>query len=382
MVAAALAFVNGANWDDKLALLKLAGPATREALRSAMLTHVRAAVSAGKCPYTDNEAGHLWDDTVAASYLALAGACDGGPRAELVTGLAKYDLDLVRPLLLDWLADRNDVDRHRLAAGQLIDNDLERSWPALQTALDVDLAFAQEVLGDALTVRGCGRIDQLPAAVLADIYLWLRARFPPETDPQFDDAHAVGPREQIGQWRDSLLSRLRDQGTPDAVDAIRAVVAALPADRCLIRTLGIAEAALRRNQWSPTPLPQLLQLASDRRPVLVHDAGALAADTTGSLDEVQTRLTGGTPESHYLWDTYSGRPKSEDEISDYLANELTRLLTTRGAIVNREVQVRRNRPSGIGERTDLLVDAVPVGGPHSGRMLLPIEVKGVGNNDG
>ena len=103
MVAAALAFVNGANWDDKLALLKLAGPATREALRSAMLTHVRAAVSAGKCPYTDNEAGHLWDDTVAASYLALAGACDGGPRAELVTGLAKYDLDLVRPLLLDWL---------------------------------------------------------------------------------------------------------------------------------------------------------------------------------------------------------------------------------------------------------------------------------------
>jgi hypothetical protein len=80
-----------------------------------------------------------------------------------------------------------------------------------------------------------------------------------------------------------------------------------------------------------------------------------------------------------LWDSHAGRPKSEDEMSDYLANELSRVLTTRGAIVNREVQVRRNRPSGIGERTDLLVDAVPVGGPDTGRLSLPVEVKGAWN---
>jgi hypothetical protein len=113
----------------------------------------------------------------------------------------------------------------------------------------------------------------------------------------------------------------------------------------------------------------------------VNDAAALAAAVASAMREVQTRLTGATPESHYLWDTHAGRPKSEDEISDYLANELDRVLTVRGAIVNREVQIRRNRPSGIGERTDLLVDAAPVGGPHTGRLSLPVEVKGAWNDE-
>jgi hypothetical protein len=113
----------------------------------------------------------------------------------------------------------------------------------------------------------------------------------------------------------------------------------------------------------------------------VNDAAALAAAVASAMREVQTRLTGATPESHYLWDTHAGRPKSEDEISDYLANELNRVLTVRGAIVNREVQIRRNRPSGIGERTDLLVDAAPVRGPHTGRLSLPVEVKGAWNDE-
>jgi hypothetical protein len=159
------------------------------------------------------------------------------------------------------------------------------------------------------------------------------------------------------------------------------IVAALPTDRWLARTLAIAEAALRRNQWTPTPLPQLLRLADDRRTVLVNDAAALAAAVAAAMDDIQTRLTSATPESHYLWDTHSGRPKSEDEISNYLANELKRVLTVSGAIVNREVQIRRSRPSGIGERTDLLVDAALGGGVNTGRISLPIEVKGAWNSE-
>lgn len=61
--------------------------------------------------------------------------------------------------------------------------------------------------------------------------------------------------------------------------------------------------------------------------------------------------------------------------------ELSRALTARGAIVNREVQIRRNRPSGIGERTDLIVDAAPVGGPDTGRLSVPVEVKGAWNDE-
>jgi hypothetical protein len=72
----------------------------------------------------------------------------------------------------------------------------------------------------------------------------------------------------------------------------------------------------------------------------------------------------------------SGYPQS-----DYLANELSRVLIARGAIVNREVQVRRNRPSGIGERTDLLVDAATNARPDTGRLSVPVEVKGAWNSE-
>lgn len=375
------AAVNGATWDDKRKLLELAGPQVRGAARVALLARVDAAVSAGQRPWASNEASYLWDDTVAAHYLSLARSAKAEPREEIVSSLASHDFELVRGLLLQWLEDPSDADRHRLAAGALIDRDLVRSWPAVKAALDTDLGFAEQVLGQVLTHRGGERIDDVRATVLADIYLWLRERFPPESDPQFDDAHFVGPREQIGRWRDTLLRRLRDQGSPEAVDAVGAIVEALPNDRWLARELATAEAALRRNQWTPTLLPQLLQLAGDRRSVLVHDMDALQAAVANALEDVQTRLTGATPQSHYLWDTHAGRPKSEDEISDYLANELTRALTVRGAIVNREVQIRRNRPSGIGERTDLLVDAALVGGPGTGRLSLPVEVKGAWNAD-
>jgi hypothetical protein len=375
------ASLNGATWDDKVQILELAGPEARDVTRAALLTCVGARVSNGMRPFAASEADYLWDDAVAVAYLSLAQSAQAEPRDELVSTLAKHDFDSVRPLLLEWLDDPSDLDRHRLAVGQLIDCDLERSWSAVKAALDADLTLAEQVLGHAMTVRGYRPFDHVPAAVLADIYLWLRAKFPPESDPRFDDAHAVGPREQIGQWRDKLLSRLRDQGTPEAVNAVRTIVAALPTDRWLARTLATAEAALRRNQWSPTPLPQLLRLAADRRILLVNDAAALAAAVAAAFEEVQTQLTGATPESHYLWDTHAGRPKAEDEISDYLANELNRVLIVRGAIVNREVQIRRNRPSGIGERTDLLIDAAPLGGSDTSRLSLPVEVKGAWNAD-
>lgn len=145
--------------------------------------------------------------------------------------------------------------------------------------------------------------------------------------------------------------------------------------------MATAEAAFRRAQWAPTSLSQLLRLAADRRSVVVNNLPDLAAATLAALQEIQIQLTGATPDSHYLWDIHARRPKSEDEISDYLCNELDRVLASRGAVVNREVQIRRNGSSGIGERPDALVDASLAGRPQNGRLSLPIEVKGAWNGE-
>ncbi|RXR28094.1 ATP-binding protein [Oerskovia turbata] len=373
------ALVNGATWADKMQLLDLAGSEGRDRARAALVARVEATIVHGERPLASNEASYLWDDTVAATYLSLARSAGEEPREELVASLAKNDFEGLRELLLEWLDDASDDARRHMAARTLIDCDLERSWPAVKAALDSDLESAEQVLGRAMVVRGHEQFDHVPAAVLGDLYLWLRARFPSESDPQFDETHFVGPREQIGQWRDRLLRELQDAGSLESVEAIRVIVSATPGERGLLHVLAIAEAGLRRNQWVPTSMSQLVRLSRDHSTLVVNDGPALGEVVGLALADVQARLTGATPESHYLWDTYAGRPKSEDEVSDYLANELARVVP--GAVVNREVQVRRNRPSGIGERTDLLVEAVPPSGPNTGRLCLPIEVKGAWNTD-
>ena len=379
LVSWSTAMVNGATWDDKVQLLGLAGSEALARARVALLTRVEANILRGERPLASNEASYLWDEAIAVGYLSLARSAGGESLEELVASLAKNDFGILRELLLEWLGDASDDSRRHLAARTLIDHDLERSWPAVRAALETDPKSAEQVLGRAMVVLGYETFDHVPAAVIADIYLWLRERFPSESDPQFDEAHFVGPREQIGEWRDRLLRRLRDEGSLESVEAIRGIMAAAPSDRWLVRVLAIAEAGLRSNRWTPTPMSQLIRLARDRSALVVNDPVALTAAVTTAFEKVQSQLTGATPESHYLWDTHAGRPKSEDEVSDYLANELKRVLALRGAIVNREVQVRRNRPSGIGERTDLLVEAAPAGRPDTGRLCLPIEVKGAWN---
>lgn len=375
------AAVNGASWEDKETLLDLAGPDALAAARAALISHVEAHVSEGTAPSAENEANYLWNDELSGAYRRLAVVSPSAPREEVVRTVAKHDIASVRPLLCEWLTDTADVERFHLAVKMLVDHDLESSWPAVRDALGPDPAIAQSALAATLTVRGFQGIEHLPAQLVGDMYLWLRSRFPPDTDPQFDDVHSVGPREQIGHWRDKLLVRLRDLGTTEAVEAVRRIAEALPEDRWLGRTVAAAEAALRRSQWSPTPLSQLLELSGDRRKLLVDDLDGLSGVTAGGVGEIQGRLTGATPRSHLLWDSHSGRPKSEDEISDYLASELVPLLSGRGVVVNREVQIRRNRPSGIGERADILVEAAMPGRPAINHLVLPVEVKGAWNDD-
>jgi len=98
-----------------------------------------------------------------------------------------------------------------------------------------------------------------------------------------------------------------------------------------------------------------------------------------AFDAIASRLVGETPDGPLLWDTRSRRPKSEDEVSDYLLNRLKDLVGGRGVVINREVQVRRARV-GVGERLDLRVDAIS-DDPSAAAISLPIEVKGAWNRE-
>ncbi len=100
-----------------------------------------------------------------------------------------------------------------------------------------------------------------------------------------------------------------------------------------------------------------------------------------SVDEKALEETlGDNPLAPFLWnvaeDNHSGRPKSEDRLSDFVLQHLRRAL--KSAVIDREVQVRNIQESGIPERTDIKIEALAEGLPP---IVLIIETKGCWNDE-
>jgi hypothetical protein len=379
--------INGASEEDKRRLLALASPHAEAELRTRMLALVDKAIADGTHVFLQTEFEVLSSQTLASELVdRLADPMAADTRGAILDFLVEHHLGLVGPVLHSWLgeAERDEYPgRAQDAVSRLLWHDAENSWGQLSALMSDDVPFTEAaMLTAAQAFRR--RPPDLPPQDLADLYLWLCEHFPPGEDPNFEEAHAVGPRESLGNWRDALLSALAKVGTRDAVTAIERIVLARPEVSWLARVLVDAQRALRERSWEPLTPREVDQLSQSRRTRVVRSDADLLAATLGALDEIQARLQADTPSAYLLWDTHAKRPKSEEEISDYLAIELEQRLNERGVVVNREVQVRRSKPSGLAERTDLRVEAVRPDQNtmrSSGTLRIPGEVKGIWNRE-
>jgi hypothetical protein len=106
------------------------------------------------------------------------------------------------------------------------------------------------------------------------------------------------------------------------------------------------------------------------------------------MDQIQTQLTAGPmPEATMLWHhggSCRGRgddrchPRSEDDISDHIARRAREIM--RDTVINREVQLHRRAPSGLGERVDVLIET-PRQQSDTDPPRVAIEVKGCWNDE-
>jgi hypothetical protein len=353
---------NGARWEDKELLLEHARPNADAELRDALVRIIQA--------YTDRgehllmwwpECRALWSGQLGDSLVTIAveEQTPPMPRDDLLEIIVSNDPERVRPLLQSWLqpdARAQDRDRAGRAAELLLVNGGAATWPAVYQLLLDDPELGKNVFLAAAS-RDRSPLPGLAPDQLADLYSWLCEHFPPSEDPQFGGVHRVGPRDEVRHWRDAIPGMLARMGTAAAVEAMRRISGTFPTEPWLRMQLAAAEETRRSALWTPVPPAQLKRLAADHHTRLVRSAEELLGATVTALDAVQSRLQGDTPEAQLLWDSRIRRPKTEEEASDYLRQRLNDLLKERGVIVNREVQVRRIRPSGIPERTDLRVDA-------------------------
>lgn len=224
----------------------------------------------------------------------------------------------------------------------------------------------------------------------ADLFLWLATHYTYESDLEIDTSDleidaikAVLARECVMQLRNNVLKSIEQEGSADAVEQCDRIVVALPMYHWLRRVSHATRETTRSMSWEPLPPKQLIKLRNNNSEHLVRTERDLRDAVLEVFETIQHRLICETPESHLLWNTDARNPqspKTEDEISDYLRNELKKQMGGLQVVINREVQVRRLRPSGLPERTDLRIDAV-VPGDSADYISVPVEVKGAWNND-
>ena len=94
---------------------------------------------------------------------------------------------------------------------------------------------------------------------------------------------------------------------------------------------------------------------------LVLDGGWTALQPAigrSCLGRESEEMLGFQGQAHQVWDTAARRPKQETEIAAWVADRLRSDLRECGIIINREVEVRVNPRGGIGDRTDIHIDAI------------------------
>jgi len=255
-------------------------------------------------------------------------------------------------------------------------------WPVVWPAVAQDTEFGREV------IEGIAYTLDSPAATvarwlseeqLADLYVWLVNQYSYTQGSDRSGVGYVSPSQSTEEFRDSILTHLKQRGTSQACEAIRRVATQFPELRWLKWTLLDAQALARRNTWSPPQPSDILCMAADRNKRLVQSGAQLLDVIAESIGRLQEKLQAGEPPAAIdLWNEIkeNGRtkhtPKDEDRLSDYLKRHLEADLSQRGIAVNREVQIMR------GDKTDIHLTAMarqPDGDSYDSIKVI-IETKG------
>lgn len=176
--------------------------------------------------------------------------------------------------------------------------------------------------------------------------------FPYAGDPPLKSG-AVNPEDTARQLRSNLLQQLASAGRVDDLSTLLANRDDLD-QQILGRYLATArarQADLAITTISPQTLLDLLRSADAR---LVRDDADFLTVILHQLDNLQHQLTHSTA-FREIWD--GNVPQSEDSITDWVQRRLEDRLSE-GVVVDREIQVKREKPKGVGTRIDCVATTV------------------------
>jgi hypothetical protein len=212
----------------------------------------------------------------------------------------------------------------------------------------------------------------MPDDHLGAFTTWVYREFPESSDPPVErEAHYVGTRESIGQFRRGLLDALCERGTDSAVEAVKKLYEKYGTGNLRFAARRAREAR-DSNTPAPSPVDVVRVLAGEGRDP--RDAADLQRIVLRALGRVQRSLQAAQPPaSPELWNTRpTNTPKDEGELSNWLAPRLEAELGPRIAVTRESLLSGGGK--GRGQSGDILITA---SSPQAGeRLRLLIEAKG------
>lgn len=371
-------------------LLKRAYSSSPESVAEALIKLIDKENKGGNYIFITRRVQCCWDEHLAAALAAKVRDQNLNPTGMncLLSDLLDHGVAEARayaePLIrVPSPTEGDERLRAVLAAATLLTHTEDAAWGSVWPAVLKDRQFGREVFSRIASEHYDGGIpaQRLNEDQLGELYVWLARQYPHAEDPRFDGAHAVGPREMLGDFRDGILAHLKSRGTNKACEAIQRAAEELPELERLSWTLAEARAVTRGHTWMP-PMPEdIIKLASDSETRLVQSGDQLLEVLIESLQRLEKEFQGETPAAESLWDKVSKgvyRPKDENSLSNYIKRHLGKDLEQKGIVSNREVQIRRGTGGASGESTDIHVDAVAPRGAGAAyvKVSVIIEVKG------
>ncbi|MGF6787374.1 NACHT domain-containing protein [Paraburkholderia sp. 35.1] len=312
---------------------------------------------------------------------------DGEGFFTLCTYLLKRNSSAALELLVTRLSTLQDLATHfsskclELLAQSAPRKFIDVVWPRLCRDAKAVASFAAE--GQLMASSQAYPLLLVEAAVTEQIFEILE-----ESYPSSEDLPTNGPvtrRHHIQEFRKCCIFSLREKADVPSIAALERIFSRHPELPWIASAAHHAEQKAARDAWIPFELNEVAAVVSRSASRVVRTEEELHATVIEELQAIANSISARSaqPLAYFLWDEKSGEPKHEPRLCDWLASELRRRLEYRGAIVNREVQVRAHNPKGVGERTDILIEVSRAlfrkGGGDVLRLV--IEVKGCWNDE-
>ncbi len=253
-------------------------------------------------------------------------------------------------------------------------------WPLIQNNEEWGREVLEEIAeNDRFSRKVFNKYSEMQ---LANLYIWLVTKYPPETDiPLTGGARFFTRDDHIRDWRDNILRYLVSKGSFEAVHAIRYIMDCLPerSDSLSFSLISAIENA-RNYLWEPPNPKELRILFENPASRLVQSGRQLLELISESLSRLEGKLQGKEPYSpaaRFLWDHFGNRefrPVVEDDFSDYVKNHLYDDLS-QDIVIHREVEISPLT------RSDILITILNLGAliPQNREISVVVEVKGKWN---